>query len=337
MPVSEMHALDDHYTVLGVPKGASPDEVKKAYRALSRLHHPDKAGHLDDVKRHDCERRMVALNVAYQVLSSPRQRNQYDLSRPLSPPLRRGGSEQRDVAPAPGRSAGSTATASAGAHAAAAEAPGSGWEDEAELFGLGRRRMGAGHAAPRMPSCGPSSMPAGAKPKPRYQLGAKYTQRSRQARRMDPGQYTTHVDGRAAEFPCGAPTPGVASERVPSAADYEPTGSGGSTPSGSFFAGVGSTAAGVGMGLPGATKFSMPAPIVKNASWLQRQMDVAREWEQTHCPEPAEKDAYQWRKASNTWLQSRNEMRERRAAAAGTTTDGDAVSPGGEDVGRGGG
>mmetsp|Transcript_1912 Transcript_1912/g.4526 ORF Transcript_1912/g.4526 Transcript_1912/m.4526 type:complete len:236 (-) Transcript_1912:59-766(-) len=40
----------------------------------------------------------------------------------------------------------------------------------------------------------------------RYQYSAKYTQRSRQARRMDPSQYTTHVDGRAAEF-TGRPRP----------------------------------------------------------------------------------------------------------------------------------
>ena len=34
--------MEDYYKVLGVEEGASQDEIKKAYRKLSLLHHPDK-------------------------------------------------------------------------------------------------------------------------------------------------------------------------------------------------------------------------------------------------------------------------------------------------------
>ena len=36
--------MTDHYQTLGVAKNATPDEIKKAYRRLAAIHHPDKGG-----------------------------------------------------------------------------------------------------------------------------------------------------------------------------------------------------------------------------------------------------------------------------------------------------
>ncbi|CAE8629649.1 unnamed protein product, partial [Polarella glacialis] len=59
--------------------------VKKAYRALSKLYHPDKNFNLEEAIQRLRESQMVLLNVAYQVLMSPRQRRQHDLSRNPEP------------------------------------------------------------------------------------------------------------------------------------------------------------------------------------------------------------------------------------------------------------
>ena len=61
---------DDFYTILGVPRNASQDEVKKAYRKLAHQHHPDKQG--------GNEAKFKEINEAYQVLSDPKKRSQYD-------------------------------------------------------------------------------------------------------------------------------------------------------------------------------------------------------------------------------------------------------------------
>jgi molecular chaperone DnaJ len=60
----------DFYTILGVPRNASQDEVKKAYRKLAHQYHPDKQG--------GSEAKFKEINEAYQVLSDPRKRSQYD-------------------------------------------------------------------------------------------------------------------------------------------------------------------------------------------------------------------------------------------------------------------
>lgn len=59
----------DYYDILGVPKGASDDEIKKAFRKLAHQHHPDKGG--------DPER-FKLINEAYQVLGDAKKRATYD-------------------------------------------------------------------------------------------------------------------------------------------------------------------------------------------------------------------------------------------------------------------
>lgn len=60
----------DYYEILGVPKTASQDEVKKAFRKQAHKLHPDKNG--------GDEAKFKELNEAYQVLSDPEKRKQYD-------------------------------------------------------------------------------------------------------------------------------------------------------------------------------------------------------------------------------------------------------------------
>ena len=61
---------NDYYKTLGVDKGASDDEIKKAYRKLAHKYHPDKTGG-------DAEK-FKEINEAYQVLSDKTKRQQYD-------------------------------------------------------------------------------------------------------------------------------------------------------------------------------------------------------------------------------------------------------------------
>lgn len=59
----------DYYNILGVEKGASKDEIKKAFRKKAHEHHPDKGGDQEKFKE---------LSEAYQVLSDEAKRQQYD-------------------------------------------------------------------------------------------------------------------------------------------------------------------------------------------------------------------------------------------------------------------
>lgn len=63
----------DYYEVLGLARGASPEEIKKAYRRLARQYHPD-----FNKEDKDAEKKFKEINEAYEVLSDSQKREQYD-------------------------------------------------------------------------------------------------------------------------------------------------------------------------------------------------------------------------------------------------------------------
>ena len=62
--------MSDYYSILGISKGTSDDEIKRAYKKLALKTHPDKNGG-DDTE-------FKKINLAYETLSDPLKKNEYD-------------------------------------------------------------------------------------------------------------------------------------------------------------------------------------------------------------------------------------------------------------------
>ncbi|MDB6092638.1 MAG: hypothetical protein JWM32_200 [Verrucomicrobia bacterium] len=65
--------FQDYYETLGIPRGASAEEIKQAFRTLARLHHPDVAKN-----KVTGEAKFKEINEAYEVLGDPDKRRRYD-------------------------------------------------------------------------------------------------------------------------------------------------------------------------------------------------------------------------------------------------------------------
>ena len=66
--------MHDYYAILEIPPSATQAEIKRSYRRLVRLHHPD-------LNKDALDTRIKLLNEAYDVLSSPEKRAVYDEQR----------------------------------------------------------------------------------------------------------------------------------------------------------------------------------------------------------------------------------------------------------------
>lgn len=64
--------MTKYYQILGLSQTAGLEEIKKSYKTLSKLHHPDRPN--------GDEERFKEINIAYETLSDPDKRRQYDLS-----------------------------------------------------------------------------------------------------------------------------------------------------------------------------------------------------------------------------------------------------------------
>jgi molecular chaperone DnaJ len=65
----------DYYQILGVPKNASQEDIKQAYKRLAKEHHPDM---VDASNKESAEKRFKEINEAYQVLGDEQKRKMYD-------------------------------------------------------------------------------------------------------------------------------------------------------------------------------------------------------------------------------------------------------------------
>lgn len=74
----EMSKRKDYYKILGCQRSASEVEIKKAYRKMALLYHPDKQQGLCDEEKSIAEGKFKEVTEAYEVLSDPRKKQMFD-------------------------------------------------------------------------------------------------------------------------------------------------------------------------------------------------------------------------------------------------------------------
>lgn len=75
--------VKDYYSILGVDKNASEDDIKKAYKKLCLKYHPDRMVNATEEEKKEAEEKFKDINEANEVLSDPQKRQEYDLSQTM--------------------------------------------------------------------------------------------------------------------------------------------------------------------------------------------------------------------------------------------------------------
>ena len=73
--------MKDYYKILGVSEDVSDDELKKVYRKLALKYHPDHQQGKSDAEKKEAEDKFKEVNEAYETLSDPKKREEYDTMR----------------------------------------------------------------------------------------------------------------------------------------------------------------------------------------------------------------------------------------------------------------
>jgi len=69
---------EDYYDILGVEPNASIEQIKDAYLYKANILHPDRLAAMTEKVRSMAERDLKMVNAAYEVLSNPKRRQEYD-------------------------------------------------------------------------------------------------------------------------------------------------------------------------------------------------------------------------------------------------------------------
>lgn len=76
----------DYYKILGVSKNASEDEIKKSYRKMALVHHPDRHANASDKDKREHEIKFKEIGEAYSVLTDSKKRAMYDRGQDINDP-----------------------------------------------------------------------------------------------------------------------------------------------------------------------------------------------------------------------------------------------------------